>query len=108
MEALMTQQPSKEQLSPTSDRIIVEPLEDPGVGPSGLTIVSNSGSSGEQYGRVLAVGPGTYQNGVLIQPNVQVGDIVMFQGNRGVKVRLRSEDVLFMTERDFLAVIKPE
>ena len=104
----MKVQPSKEQVQPTNDLIVVEPLEDPDLSLAGGIQLANPDGNAEKYGRVLAVGPGTYQNGVLVEPRVQIGDTVMFRNNRGTKIRLRTEDVLFMTERDFLAVVKAD
>lgn len=102
----MKYQPNKKQLQPTGDWVVVEPLPDPDVKAGAVSIASVG--RGEKYGKVLAVGPGAYQNGVELKPRVEVGDTVMFRGERGLKLRLQQEDVLFMNERDFLAVVRSE
>jgi co-chaperonin GroES (HSP10) len=102
----MKTQPNKSQLQPTGELIVVEPLPDPDIVAGGGIALAGTAERGDKYGRVLAVGPGVHQYGVLVQPKVEVGDTVMFRGGRGLKLRLQMEDVLFMTERDFLAVIK--
>jgi chaperonin GroES len=104
MEKQMRIQPNKMQLEPTGDWVVVEPLEDPGISAGGITLAGGS-ERGDKYGKVLAVGPGGYQNGVLLEPRVKKGDVVMFRGGRGLPLRLQMEEILFMNERDFLAVV---
>ena len=102
---MMETQPNKTQLNPTGDWVVVEPLPDPDIVSGGITLVGASSERGEKYGKILAVGPGSYQNGILVEPRVKTGDTVMFRGGRGLKLRLQMEEVLFMSERDFLAVV---
>lgn len=102
---MLESRPSKEQLSPLGDWLIVQVLEVPEVTEGGLLMaLSNSGA--ESYGQVLKVGPGYYQNGIRIAPTVQEGQVVMFKKGRGVEMRFKSENVLFMTERDLFAIVE--
>lgn len=102
----METRPSKDQLQPTGDWIVVEPLEVSDVTESGIMLPTDSNSSMDCYGRVLAVGDGFWQAGEKIKPSVEAGEVVMYRRGRGVEMRLKREKVLFMTERDFFARIR--
>lgn len=97
-------QPSKTQLAPTGDWIVVDPLDDPDMMVGNIALFG-SGAGPEKYGQVVAVGPGFVQNGQAVPPRVKVGDVVMYKSDRGVPMRLNSEEILFMTERDLFAVV---
>lgn len=71
-------------IQPTSNRLLVE-LIDCGPSLSGLFIpspafgIKTSQDQRGHRGRVLAVGPGKRtRKGILLEPQVQVGDIVWF------------------------------
>ncbi len=101
----MINRPSKEQIQPTGDMILVQPLEVSNETPGGLLMPINHNDP-EGYGMIVAVGPGFHQNGVLVEPKVAAGDIVMLRTKRGLPIRVGNEHLLFMNERDFLAVIR--
>ena len=96
--------PDKTQLKPTGDWIVVEQLEVSEKTVGGI-LMPLQNSKIEKYGKVLKIGPGHYQNGEMVSPSVKVGDTIMFRSGRGLNLRLGGEEVLFMTERDLLAII---
>jgi co-chaperonin GroES (HSP10) len=63
------------EVEPLHDWVLVR-RERKGVTEGGLH-VPNAAQEKEADGVVIAVGPGTYQNGILVPPGVQVGDRVM-------------------------------
>ena len=60
----------------------------------------------QAYGKVLKTGPGYYQNGVRVAPGVKAGQTILFRKGRGLDMKFDGENVLFMTERDLLAVVE--
>lgn len=101
----MEHRPNKEQLQPTGDWIIVMPIDVSEKAKSGL-FMPDSASRVDKYAKVLKTGPGYWQNGVLIKPYVKEGQTVMFKQGRGLEMRFDGENILFMTERDLLAVVE--
>ncbi|MHA2135829.1 MAG: co-chaperone GroES [Candidatus Thorarchaeota archaeon] len=96
--------PNADQLQPTGDWLLVEPLEVPEVSEGGI-LMPTTNSAVDNYGRVLKTGPGYFQNGVQVPPGVKPDQIIMFRKGRGLEMRFGSDKVLFMTERDLLAVV---
>lgn len=101
----MESRPNKEQLTPTGDWLLVEPIELPEVSQGGIVMPLTNTGQVDAYGKVLKTGPGYYQNGKRIAPGVESGQIIMFRKGRGLEMRFDGENVLFMNERDLLAVV---
>ena len=74
---------------------------------SGL-VIPDTAKEKPQQGEVLAVGPGrrSEQTGELIPVDVKVGDKVVYTKYGGTEITVDGEDVLILTARDVLAVIK--
>jgi chaperonin GroES len=98
------QRPNLDQLKPTGDWLLVKPVLLPEVTTGGI-VMPTANRSAEAYGIVHKTGPGFWQNGVLVAPDVQVGDTILFRKGRGLEMRFDGEHVLFMTMRDLLAVV---
>ena len=96
--------PTADKLKPTNDWFIVKPIEVERKSAGGV-IMPNQSKQIDRYGKILAVGPGFHQNGVLVKPKVEAGQTIMFRDGRGLEMRFGGENILFMTERDLLAVI---
>jgi len=92
------------QIQPLADRVVVKPAEAESQRPSGL-YVAETAKEKPQRGTIVAVGPGKYEDGKLIEMNVAVGDTVLFAKYAGTEIRLNDEDVLIMSEKDILAKI---
>ncbi len=56
-----------------------------------------------QEGKVLAVGPGRYEEGKLIPLDVKPGDTVIYSKYGGTEVKVGGKDLLILSERDILA-----
>ena len=91
-------------LRPLGDRVLVRPEDTEEALPSGL-VIPDTAKEKPQEGTVLAVGPGAYHEGQRIPLDVQEGDRVIFSKYGGTEVKIESEDLLILSERDILAVI---
>jgi chaperonin GroES len=94
-------------LQPLEDRIIVRPNEGEATTASGL-VIPDTAKEKPQQGEVLAVGPGrrSDQSGEIIPMDVKVGDTVVYSKYGGTEISNGGEDLLILTGRDVLAVVK--
>ncbi len=94
-------------LQPREDRIVVRPSESEETTASGL-VIPDTAKEKPQQGEVLAVGPGkrSEQTGDLIPIDVEVGDIVVYAKYGGTEITSDGEDVLVLSARDVLAIVK--
>lgn len=94
-------------LQPLEDRIIVRPSEGEATTASGL-VIPDTAKEKPQQGEVLAVGPGrrSEQSGEIIPMDVKVGDTVVYSKYGGTEITNSGEDLLILTSRDVLAVVK--
>ncbi|MBP9763951.1 MAG: co-chaperone GroES [Gammaproteobacteria bacterium] len=91
-------------IRPLHDRVIIERLEERTTA-SGIVIPDTAGDK-PQRGKVLAAGPGKYENGALRKPDVKVGDQVLFGKYSGTEVKVNGKDLLVMREEDIMGVIE--
>ena len=94
-------------LEPLDDRIVVKPGESEETTASGL-VIPDTAKEKPQQGEVLAVGPGkrSEQTGEIIPVGVSVGDTVLYSKYGGTEVTLEGDDVLVLSARDVLAIVK--
>ena len=93
-------------LKPLGDRVVVEVIEEDEVSASGIVIPANAREK-PQRARVLAVGPGRYEDGVRIPLDLAVDDEVVFAKYGGTEVSVDGEDYLLLRETDVLAKVVP-
>lgn len=95
------------KLQPLEDRIVVRPAESEETTASGL-VIPDSAKEKPQQGEVLAVGPGKRSDstGELIPVDVSKGDTVVYSKFGGTEINAGGEDVLILSARDVLAIVK--
>ena len=97
---------TKVVLKPLEDRIVVRPLEAEQTTASGL-VIPDTAKEKPQEGKVLAVGPGRFDDkGARVPVDVQVGDVVLYSKYGGTEVKYSGEEYLVLSARDVLAVIE--
>ena len=93
------------KLKPLSDRLVVKPLEQEEVTPSGI-VLPETAKEKPQKGEVMAVGPGARdEDGKRIAMDVSVGDKVLFAKYAGTEIKVDADKLLILRESDILAVI---
>jgi len=93
------------KIKPLADRVVVVPLEEAEQMRGGLYI-PDTAKEKPQSGEVLAVGAGKLSDeGVRIEPDVEVGQTVLYGKYSGTEVTVEGEDFLILRESDILAVI---
>jgi len=94
-------------LQPLEDRIVVRPSEGEATTASGL-VIPDTAKEKPQQGEVLAVGPGKRSDttGELIPMDVGNGDTVVYSKYGGTEISSGGEDLLILSARDVLAIVK--
>ncbi len=95
---------SNPNIRPLHDRVIIERLEERTTA-SGIVIPETAGDK-PQRGKVVAAGPGKFENGTLRKPDVKVGDQVLFGKYSGTEVKVNGKDLLVMREEDIMGVLE--
>lgn len=94
------------KIKPLADRLVVKPLEDQEVTPSGI-VLPETAKEKPQRGEVLAVGPGTRNDdGEHISMDISVKDKVLFAKYAGTEIKMEDEKVLILRESDILAILE--
>lgn len=93
-------------LRPLHDRVIIKRVDQETKTASGLVIPESAAEKPDQ-GEVLAVGPGKRDNdGRRIEPDLQVGQRVLFGKYAGQAVKVDGKELLVLREEDVIAVVE--
>jgi chaperonin GroES len=92
------------RLKPLEDRIAVHPSEEEQTTVSGI-VIPDTAKEKPQEGKVMAVGPGRFEDGQRIPMDVSVGDKVIYSKYGGTEVKVEGEEYLILSARDVLAVV---
>jgi chaperonin GroES len=91
---------------PLHDRVLVKRVEAEERTKGGI-IIPDTAKEKPAEGEVLAVGPGMRdEGGRLCQPDVVIGDIVLFGNYAGTEIIIDGEDRLILREKDILGVLE--
>ena len=105
MNDLVERAPTQKIIRPIRDNILVKQDKPKEKLASGLFVPQNARELHEDFGTVIAVGPGrVLDNGVLVVPEVKPGDRVLFR-RRPASLLDGEEDLLMLKDDDILAVI---
>jgi chaperonin GroES len=92
-------------LKPLGNRVVVEPIEQDDVTPSGI-VLPETAKEKPQKGKVLSVGPGDRdEDGKRIPMDVSEGDTVLFAKYSGTEIKVDGKKLLILRESDLLAIV---
>ena len=90
---------------PLGDRVLVKRIEEEEKTKGGI-IIPDTAKEKPQEGEVLSVGPGARDdNGKRIDPEVSVGQRILFGKWSGTEVKIDGEDLIIMKESDILGIV---
>jgi chaperonin GroES len=93
------------KLKPLADRVVVEPIEQDEITAGGI-VLPETAKEKPQKGTVLAVGPGKFEDGSLVEMQVKKGDQVLFAKYAGTEIKMDGKKVLILRESDLLAIVE--
>ena len=91
-------------IKPLEDRVLVQPLEAEQTTASGL-VIPDTAKEKPQEGKVLAVGPGRFEDGKRIPLDIAEGDVVVYSKYGGTEVKYDGQEYLILSARDVLAIV---
>ena len=92
-------------LKPLGDRVVLKVQKEEEQSIGGIVIASNAKEK-PTTGEVIAVGNGRIlDNGQRVEPEVKVGQSVVFVKYAGSEVKYEGEEYLVIRENDIIAVI---
>lgn len=91
-------------IKPLADRVLVRPIEREERTQGGI-VIPDTAKEKPQMGKVLAVGPGRFEEGKRIALEVKEGDTILFSKYSGTEIKIDGETHLLLSERDILAVV---
>lgn len=98
--------PSKSNIKPLFDYVLVKPLEDEAKTPSGI-LLPESAKEKPQVGQIMAIGSGTVTNdGKVLPMVVKIGQKVMYKKWGGNEIKVENEEWLLVEQKDILAVVE--
>jgi len=100
---------TKMSIAPLADRVLVKPLSEDELSsttsPSGIIIPDTVDKEKPAQGKVVAVGPGKFDDGNREPMTVKVGDKVVFSKYGYDEVKYEGEEYYILSESNILAVI---
>lgn len=97
------------KIVPLGDRVLVKPFtaeETEKKNSFGIIIPDTVSKEKPEQGKVIAVGEGKYDDGVLVPVRVKVGDKVVFSKYGYDEIKVDDEELYLIKEENILAVIK--
>ena len=95
-------------IKPLGDRVVVRPLTEEEMGtksPAGIIIPDTVDKEKPEQGKVVAVGPGRYEDGKRVPVDVKEGDRVFFSKYGYDEVKVGGKEYYIVGEQSLLAVI---
>lgn len=102
--------PAAERISmkfrPLHDRVVIRRAEGDLKSKGGI-IIPDIAKEKPQEGEVIAVGPGTRnEGGKLIPLDVEAGDTILFGKWSGTDVKIDGDELLIMKEADIMGIVE--
>ena len=92
-------------VKPLADRVVVLPLDEDEQ-MRGSLYIPDTAKEKPQSGKIVAVGAGKLSDeGVRIEPDVEVGQTVLYGKYSGTEVTVEGEEYLILRESDILAIL---
>ena len=91
-------------IQPLGQRVLVKRIEADEVAAGGI-IIPDTAKEKPQEAKVVALGTGKNDEGVVIEFSVKVGDTVLISKYGGTDIKVEGEEHLIVSESDILAIV---
>ncbi len=93
-------------VKPLGDRVFIKVSASEEKTAGGI-LLPDTAKEKPQVGEVVAVGPGKRDDkGAKVEPEVKVGDKVLYSKYAGTDVKLGTEEYVLLSEKDILAIVQ--
>ena len=93
------------KIKPLADRVVIKPSPAEEKSKGGI-ILPDTAKEKPVVGEVVAIGPGKVtDDGKKVNPEVKVGDKVLYGKYSGTEVTIEGEEYLIMREADIFAIV---
>lgn len=93
------------KIQPLNNRVIIKPIKEEEKTAGGI-VIPDTAKEKPQEGRVVAVGPGKWDDcGKRIAPEVKKGDRVLFGKYAGSEIKINGDAHIVMREDDILGIL---
>jgi chaperonin GroES len=93
------------KIKPLADRVVIKPSPAEEKSRGGI-ILPDTAKEKPVVGEVVAIGPGKVTDeGKTVNPEVKVGDKVLYGKYSGTEVTIEGEEYLIMREADIFAIV---
>jgi len=97
---------AKMNVKPLFDNVLIKPLEQEEVLPSGL-VLPDSAKEKPQMGEIMAVGAGgTDEKGNTVKMVLKVGQKVMYKKWGGNEIKVNGKEWMIVEQKDVLAIVE--
>ena len=93
------------RLVPLGDRVVLKELKAEETTKSGI-VLPGQAQEKPQQAEVVAVGPGTVEDGKEVKMEVSIGAQVIYSKYSGTDVKLDDEEYIIVKQSDILAIVK--
>lgn len=93
------------QIKPLRDHVLIEPMKEE-VKRGGIILPDTATKERPEQGKVIATGPGRYEDGALVEMSVKKGDVVLFTKYGPNEIKVDDTEYLIAEEKDILAVVE--
>lgn len=94
----------KGKVQPLADRVVILPLEDTEE-MRGALYIPDTAKEKPQQGKIVAVGPGRFEEGERVPMELKTGQTVLYGKYSGTEVTVNDQELLIVKESDVLAII---
>ena len=92
-------------IRPLGDRIMIKMHEAEETTKSGI-ILSGASQEKPQFAQVVAVGPGGLVDGVQVEMEIEVGDLVLINKYAGTEIKVDGEKYTILRQNEVLAIVE--
>ena len=92
-------------IQPLADRVLVKRLDEEEEQKVGGIIIPDTAKEKPQEAEVMAVGPGSMEDGKRVPLEVKPGDKVLIGKYSGTEVKIEGEEYLIIREDELLAIV---
>ncbi|MDD3066772.1 MAG: co-chaperone GroES [Candidatus Gracilibacteria bacterium] len=94
------------KIQPVNDYILINPEKAEEKTASGIFIPDTASKEKPQKAKVIAVGPGKFDDEKRVEMSVKVGDTILYSKYGPTEVKLDGEDYFFIQDSDVIAILK--